>query len=146
SIVDLATGMWAALGVVAALHAGGGRTVDISLFETVVALLPYQVTAYLANGVVPGRYGTAFSLIAPYQVFRARDGDVMIAAANDGLFARLCETLDLPELVADPRFATNPHRLERRDELAALIQSRRAHRPTPHLLTPPPAPHAPPPP
>jgi crotonobetainyl-CoA:carnitine CoA-transferase CaiB-like acyl-CoA transferase len=128
SIVDLGTGMWAALGVVAALHAGGGRTVDVSLFETVVGLLPYQLTAYLESGVVPGRHGSAFPLIAPYQVFRARDGDVMIAAANDGLFARLCEALDLTELVTDLRFATNPNRLERRDELAALIQSRVAER------------------
>jgi formyl-CoA transferase/CoA:oxalate CoA-transferase len=124
SIVDLATGMWAALGVVAALHAGGGRTVDVSLFETAVGLLPYQLTAYLRSGVLPGRHGSAFSLIAPYQVFHARDGDVMIAAANDGLFARLCDTLELPQLAADPRFATNPDRLERREELAALIQSR----------------------
>ncbi len=124
SIVDLSTGMWAALGVVAALHAGGGRSVDVSLFETAVGLLPYQLTAYLGSGVVPGRHGSAFSLIAPYQVFHARDGDVMIAAANDGLFARLCETLALPQVAADPRFATNPDRLERRDELAALIQTR----------------------
>jgi formyl-CoA transferase/CoA:oxalate CoA-transferase len=134
SIVDLVTGMWAALGIVAALHAGGGRTVDVSLFETVVGLLPYQVTAYLGTGVVPGRYGTAFPLIAPYQVFHASDSDVMIAAANDGLFARLCETLDLPELAGDPRFATNPDRLERRDELAEVIQSRVAQRPSAELL------------
>jgi crotonobetainyl-CoA:carnitine CoA-transferase CaiB-like acyl-CoA transferase len=134
SIVDLATGMWAALGIVAALHAGGGRTVDVSLFETVVGLMPYQLTAYIGSGIVPGRHGSAFSLIAPYQVFHARDGDVMIAAANDGLFARLCETLDLPELVEDPRFATNPHRIERRDELAALLQERVAERTSDDLL------------
>jgi formyl-CoA transferase/CoA:oxalate CoA-transferase len=134
SIVDLGTGMWAALGVVAALHAGGGRTVDVSLFETVVGLLPYQLTAYLGGGDVPGRHGSAFPLIAPYQVFEARDGDVMIAAANDGLFARLCEALDLSELVADPRFATNPQRIERRDELAALIQARVAERASAELL------------
>jgi formyl-CoA transferase/CoA:oxalate CoA-transferase len=124
SIVDLGTGMWAALGVVAALHAGGGRSVDVSLFETTVGLLPYQLTAYLRSGVVPGRHGSAFPLIAPYQVFHARDGDVMIAAANDGLFTRLCDALELREVAADPRFATNPDRLERRHELAALIQSR----------------------
>jgi crotonobetainyl-CoA:carnitine CoA-transferase CaiB-like acyl-CoA transferase len=134
SIVDLVTGMWAALGVAAALHAGGGRTVDVSLFETVVGLLPYQLTAYLGSGAVPGRHGTAFPLIAPYQVFHARDADIMVAAANDGLFARLCEALDLPELVADPRFATNPDRLERRDELAALIQARVADRASGDLL------------
>jgi crotonobetainyl-CoA:carnitine CoA-transferase CaiB-like acyl-CoA transferase len=119
SVVDQGTGMWAALGILAALYAGGGRTVDVSLFETAVGLIPYQVTAYLRTGAVPGRHGTAFPLIAPYQVFHARDGDVMIAAANDGLFARLCDAIGLHD---DQRFATNPDRLEHRDELAALIQ------------------------
>jgi crotonobetainyl-CoA:carnitine CoA-transferase CaiB-like acyl-CoA transferase len=134
SVVDQGTGMWAALGIVAALYAGGGRTVDVSLFETAVALMPYQVTAYFRTGAVPGRHGTAFPLIAPYQVFQARDGDVMIAAANDGLFARLCTALGLDELPVDPRFATNPDRLERRDELAALIQQRVAARSRDDLL------------
>jgi formyl-CoA transferase/CoA:oxalate CoA-transferase len=123
SVVDQGTGMWAALGILAALYAGGGRTVDVSLFETAVALLPYQVTAFLGTGAVPGRYGTAFPLIAPYQVFRASDGDVMIAAANDGLFRRLCEAIGLPELATERRFATNPDRLEQREELAGLIQA-----------------------
>jgi formyl-CoA transferase/CoA:oxalate CoA-transferase len=123
SVVDQGTGMWAALGILAALYAGGGRTVDVSLFETAVALLPYQVTAFLGTGAVPGRYGTAFPLIAPYQVFRASDGDVMIAAANDGLFRRLCEAIGLPELARERRFATNPDRLEQREELAGLIQA-----------------------
>lgn len=121
SVVDQSTGLWAALGILAALYAGGGRTVDVSLFETTVALLPYQVTEFLGSGVVPGRHGTAFPLIAPYQVFRARDGDVMIAAANDGLFTRLCEALDI---APDPRYATNPQRLRLRDELAEVVQSR----------------------
>jgi crotonobetainyl-CoA:carnitine CoA-transferase CaiB-like acyl-CoA transferase len=123
SVIDQGTGMWAALGILAALYAGGGRTVDVSLFETAVGLVPYQVTAHLRNGAVPGRHGTAFPLIAPYQVFQARDGDVMIAAANDGLFERLCEAVGLPELSADLRFATNPDRIERREELAELIQA-----------------------
>jgi len=128
SIVDQGTGTWAALGILAALYAGGGRTVDVSLFETTVALLPYQVTAYLASGDVPGRHGTAFPLIAPYQVFRVRDGELMIAAGNDGLFARLCEALGLAELTADPRFATNPDRLHHRDELADLLGAQLAER------------------
>jgi crotonobetainyl-CoA:carnitine CoA-transferase CaiB-like acyl-CoA transferase len=124
SVVDQGTGLWAALGILAALHAGGGHTVDVSLFETAVGLLPYQVTVYLGTGAVPGRHGTAFPLIAPYQVFRASDGDVMISAANDGLFGRLCRSLGLDELASDPRFATNPERLARREELAELIQAR----------------------
>jgi crotonobetainyl-CoA:carnitine CoA-transferase CaiB-like acyl-CoA transferase len=124
SVIDLGTGLWAALGILAALYAGEGRTVDVSLFETAVGLLPYQLTGYLKTGDVPQRHGTAFPLIAPYQVFRVRDGELMIAAANDGLFARLCQALDLPELASDPRFATNPDRLRRRDELAGLIEKR----------------------
>jgi len=124
SIVDQGTGMWAALGILAALLSGGGHTVDVSLFETVVGLLPYQVTSYLAGGEVPGRHGTAFPLIAPYQVFRTLDGELMIAAGNDGLFARLCSALGLEALVSDPRFATNPDRVERRAELAELIGER----------------------
>ena len=124
SIVDQGTGLWAAFGILAALHAGGGRTVDVSLYETVVALLPYQVTSYLASGEVPQRHGSAFPLIAPYQVFATRDGELMIAAANDGLFTRLCEALELRELQTDPRFATNPDRLHHRAELAALLEDR----------------------
>jgi crotonobetainyl-CoA:carnitine CoA-transferase CaiB-like acyl-CoA transferase len=134
SVVDQGTGMWAALGILAALYAGGGRTVDVSLFETVVGLLPYQVTAYLKDGHVPGRHGTAFPLIAPYQVFHARGGDLMIAAGNDGLFARLCEVLDLGELPADARFATNPDRVRHRDELATLIGARLADAPAAEVL------------
>jgi crotonobetainyl-CoA:carnitine CoA-transferase CaiB-like acyl-CoA transferase len=124
SIIDQGTGMWAALGILAALYAGGVHTVDVSLFETAVGLLPYQLTAHLASGAVPGRHGSAFPLIAPYQVFQASDGDLMIAAGNDGLFARLCDALDVPQLATDPRFATNPDRVAQRDELADLIQER----------------------
>jgi crotonobetainyl-CoA:carnitine CoA-transferase CaiB-like acyl-CoA transferase len=124
SVIDQGTGLWAAFGILAALYAGGGRTVDVSLFETAVALLPYQVTSYLANGDVPGRHGTAFPLIAPYQVFSARDGELMIAAGNDGLFGRLCAALGLPDLAEDSRFATNPDRVQHREELAILIGER----------------------
>jgi crotonobetainyl-CoA:carnitine CoA-transferase CaiB-like acyl-CoA transferase len=134
SIVDQGTGMWAALGILAALLAGGGHTVDVSLFETVVGLLPYQVSSYLAGGGVPGRHGTAFPLIAPYQVFPTLDGGLMIAAGNDGLFARLCAALGLDALVSDPRFATNPARVERRSELAAVIGERTAGERTADLL------------
>jgi formyl-CoA transferase/CoA:oxalate CoA-transferase len=124
SIIDQGTGLWAALAIVAAVHAGGGRTVDVSLYETAVALVPYQLAGYLASGEVPGRHGTAFPLIAPYQVFRTRDGELMIAAGNDGLFRRLCAVLGAPELADDPRFATNPDRVRHREELAQLVQER----------------------
>ena len=128
SLVDLGTGMWAALGILAALHervsTGRGRVVDVSLFETVLGLLPYQLTDALGSGAVSGRHGTAFPLIAPYQVFATADGELMIAAANDRLFGALCEALDLPELARNPRFASNPLRLEHRAELLPPLERR----------------------
>jgi crotonobetainyl-CoA:carnitine CoA-transferase CaiB-like acyl-CoA transferase len=121
SLVDFSTGLWAALAVVSALHAGGPHTIDLSLFETAVGLMGYHLTGHLATGETPGRHGTAFPLIAPYQSFPTRDGELMLAAANDRLFARLCEALDLP---LERRFATNPQRVERRAELAAWLTER----------------------
>jgi crotonobetainyl-CoA:carnitine CoA-transferase CaiB-like acyl-CoA transferase len=72
---------------------------------------------------VAGRHGTAFPLIAPYEIFHAADGELMIAAANDKLFASLCEALELP-LASDPRFAANPDRVRNRAELARLVNER----------------------
>jgi crotonobetainyl-CoA:carnitine CoA-transferase CaiB-like acyl-CoA transferase len=79
------------------------------------------VMAYLATGHGHGRHGTAFPLIAPYQSFAARDGELMVATPNDRLFAALLGALELP---ADPRFATNPDRVAHRDELVALLERR----------------------
>jgi crotonobetainyl-CoA:carnitine CoA-transferase CaiB-like acyl-CoA transferase len=124
SLVDQGTGLWAALAIVAALHEGRGRTIDLSLYETTLSLLPYQLTDVLAGNKPPARHGTAFPLIVPYQVFTTGDGELMIAAANDGLFARLCEALELPELAADPRFSTNPSRIEHRQELIPILSER----------------------
>jgi crotonobetainyl-CoA:carnitine CoA-transferase CaiB-like acyl-CoA transferase len=128
SLVDLGTGLWAALGIVAALHererTGRGRAVDVSLYETALGLVPYQLIAALDAGARPTRHGTAFALIAPYQVFPTADGELMVAAANDGLFRRLCETLGVPELAADPRFATNPLRIEQRGALVEALTAR----------------------
>src|SRR4029077_6980781 len=89
SLIDLGTGVWAALGILASLHererTGQGREVDVALFETGLSLVGYQLTEALRSGATPGRFGTAFPLIAPYEVFATSDGELMIAAANDGL-------------------------------------------------------------
>jgi crotonobetainyl-CoA:carnitine CoA-transferase CaiB-like acyl-CoA transferase len=121
SLVDIGTGVWAALAIVAALYEGKGRTLDLSLYETALSLVPYQLADVLAGGEPPGRHGTAFPLIVPYEVFATADGELMVVAANDRLFARTCEALGVPELAADPRFATNPLRVEHRDELIPLL-------------------------
>jgi crotonobetainyl-CoA:carnitine CoA-transferase CaiB-like acyl-CoA transferase len=130
SLIDSGTGVWAALGIVAALlertTTGRGREVDVSLFETGLSLVGYQLTDALRSGRSPERYGTAFPLIAPYEVFPTADGELMIAAANDRLFAQLCERIGLPELVDDERFRTNPDRLEHREALLPPIRERLA--------------------
>ncbi len=121
SLIDQGTGVWAALAIVAALHEGDGRELDLSLFETGVSLVPYHLMAHLATGETPGRHGTAFPLIVPYQAFSARDGELMVATPNDRLFAALMRALELP---VDPRFATNPERVAHREEVVALLAGR----------------------
>jgi crotonobetainyl-CoA:carnitine CoA-transferase CaiB-like acyl-CoA transferase len=121
SIVDLGTGVWAALAVLAALHAGGGRTLDLSLYETAVSLVGYHLTGYLATGEIPGRHGNAFPAIAPYETFATQDGELMIAAGNDRLYEALRDVLSLPD---DERFGTNPDRARNRAALGEAISER----------------------
>jgi crotonobetainyl-CoA:carnitine CoA-transferase CaiB-like acyl-CoA transferase len=130
SMIDQTTGMWAAIGILAALwerdRSGEGRVIDVSLYESALGLIAYHLVGYLGSGAIPGRHGTAFPLIAPYEAFAASDGEIMILAANDHLFAKLCDVLGAPELTADPRFATNPDRVANRDDLIALLAGRLA--------------------
>ena len=118
SLVDYATAWWATLGILSALHAGGGRLVEISLLETALSLVGYHAADALA-GAEPAKHGSAFPHIAPYQVFRTKDGELMLAAGNDRLYTRLRTALGLAE---DERFATNASRVAHREELAELIQ------------------------
>jgi formyl-CoA transferase/CoA:oxalate CoA-transferase len=138
SLIDLGTGVWAALGVLSALYererTGAGRTIDVSLYETALSLVSYQLVGYLGTGAVPGREGSAFAQIAPYQVFPTRDGELMIVAGNDKLFAAFCDVLGLPELSADPRFLTNPDRVRNRPALVELLEAASRERDTEELL------------
>jgi len=138
SLIDLGTGVWAALGVVSALYdrerTGVGRTLELSLYETALSLLSTQLVGYLGTGTVPRRAGTAFPQIVPYEVFPARDGDLMIVAGNDKLFTAFCVVLGVPQLVADPRFLTNPDRVANRAELVALLKERTSERSSAELL------------
>jgi crotonobetainyl-CoA:carnitine CoA-transferase CaiB-like acyl-CoA transferase len=128
SVVDQATGMWGVIAVLAALRArdegAAAQLVDLSLYETAVNWLPYQIAGYLASGTIPRRLGSALGIIAPYQAFPAADGWLMVAAGNDRLFAALCRELDVSELVDDSRFRTNADRVAHRDELASLLAER----------------------
>jgi crotonobetainyl-CoA:carnitine CoA-transferase CaiB-like acyl-CoA transferase len=134
SLVDLSTGLWAALGIVAAVRDGGGRTIEVSLYETALWLLSSQLVGYLGTGLVPGREGSAFAQVAPYRVFTTRDGELMIVAGNDKLFRALCEVLGVDALATDPRFVTNPERVRHRSELETLVEERTRERATDDLL------------
>jgi crotonobetainyl-CoA:carnitine CoA-transferase CaiB-like acyl-CoA transferase len=128
SLIDMGTGIWSALGIVAALlereRTGEGAVIDTSLYETALAYIGYHIVGYLADGTVPSGQGTVFPMVAPYQVFPTRDGELMIAGGNDRLFALLCNVVDLPELVSDPRFRANPDRVRNREELVGLLSDR----------------------
>jgi len=134
SLIDMGTGMWAALGVVAALlereRSGRSTVVDTSLYETALSYVGYHLVGYLADGTVPSGQGTVFPMVAPYQVFPTRDGELMIAAGNDRLFVALCDVAELPELASDPRFLTNPDRVASREELVAVLSERLQERST----------------
>ncbi|TDV11456.1 CaiB/BaiF CoA transferase family protein [Paraburkholderia caballeronis] len=121
SVNDMGTGLWAAIGVLAALFhrqaSGDGEVVSVSLYETALSWGGMQIADYLASGVLPGRWGSGTAAIVPHQAFECADGTIMVAAGNDRLFRRLCDVLDVPVLADDPRFATNGARVGHRDEL-----------------------------
>src|SRR5712691_6849861 len=105
SIVDMGTGMWAALGIVAALRQreGTGRAVEVTtaLFDTALMWVSYHAMGYLGSGEVPQPQGSGTAMIAPYQAFPTADGYAMIAAGSDLMFQRLCQALGAPALAGD---------------------------------------------
>ena len=125
AIADVMCGMYAASGILAALNhrtkSGEGQHIDIALVDTQIAWLINEGTNYLNSGDLPARRGNAHANIAPYQVFVAADGHVIIAVGNDSQFARFCGVLNAPALAADPRFATNPDRVDNRAALIAAL-------------------------
>ena len=125
SISDLATGLWAANAVQAALlmrqRTGTGQQIDMSLLDSSVALLANQASYFFATGENPPRMGNAHAQVAPYGVFAVQDGHVILAPANDRLFARLMDVLGLGALVDDERFATNALRTANAAALDAEI-------------------------
>ena len=128
AIGDLTSGMWLVTAVLAALlereRTGRGQHVSTSLLASLVGLLSVHGQRYLSLGDVPRRTGNAHSVIAPYGVFQTKDGPLNLAPITSAMWGRLCVLLDLPELPDDPRFATNEARVERRDELREILESR----------------------
>ena len=137
-ISDLMAGMYAAVGICAALRhrevTGEGQQIDIGMFDTSVAALSMQGFNYLTSGVAPPRYGNAHPNIVPYQVFATADGHIILAVANDGQFDRFCEFAGAGHLAADGRFSTNVERVRNRCALIPLLTGIIAARPSRHWL------------
>jgi crotonobetainyl-CoA:carnitine CoA-transferase CaiB-like acyl-CoA transferase len=132
SIADINAGILAALGVVAALVSrattGRGQRVETSLMEAAIQQTYWQSAAFFATGVNPGPTGSAHLLTAPYQAFATRDGWINVGGANQANWERIARVIGRPELVHDPRFASNTDRMRHRDELAAVIGERLGER------------------
>jgi formyl-CoA transferase len=126
AVVDITAGLFAANAIQAALlarvHTGQGQAIDISLLDAQVAWLANVASNYLVSGRRSERFGNAHPTIVPYQAFRARDGFFCVAVGNDRQWQKLCRVLGLSELATDPRFATNPARVQRRDVLIPMLQ------------------------
>jgi crotonobetainyl-CoA:carnitine CoA-transferase CaiB-like acyl-CoA transferase len=126
SVLDFGTGMWAAMGVLAALEqrhrTGAGCVVDTSLFETALGWLTGHFASFRLSGELPARHRTGSRRLVIFQGFETRDGPIIVAAGNDRLFAKLAEVLGHPEWASDPRFATNPERVRHRDTLVPMIE------------------------
>ena len=132
-INDLGAGMWAVIGLQAALmnrqQTGLGSKVDTSLYETAAWWLNYHLAGFLGSGVIPTRQGTGTTMISPYESFPTATDDIFVCVANDNLFRIFCRVLGRPELADDPRFAANPLRVANRPALRQAIITQLIQRP-----------------
>ncbi|HTK84338.1 MAG TPA: CaiB/BaiF CoA-transferase family protein [Patescibacteria group bacterium] len=125
ALSDIMTGLYAAIGILSALHkrreTGRGQQIDVALVDCTLASLTNLAQYYLTSGKVAARFGNSHSTIVPYQAFEAADGWMVVAVGNDSQFARFAKLLGHEEWAKDPRFATNPARVIHRDVLLPLI-------------------------
>jgi crotonobetainyl-CoA:carnitine CoA-transferase CaiB-like acyl-CoA transferase len=133
ALVDVIAGLYAAVGILAALEhrrqSGEGQLVEVDLLSALLAGLVNQSSAYTVAGVVPDRMGNSHPSIAPYELLRCREGELVLAVGNDRQFRELCETIGEPNLAEEERFAANPARVANRDELKPLLERALASRP-----------------
>ena len=125
AITDMVAGLYCSQGITAALLArersGEGQRVDIGMLDTTAALLTYQAANWFATGQTPQRRGNRHATIAPYETFTTADGEIVVAVGNDDLWTRFCPAVGLPELAANPRFATNRDRMANYDDMRPPI-------------------------
>ena len=127
-ISDLVAGLHGALGVTAAVlrrgRTGRGDSVSVSLLNSMISMLSFHGSNFLASGVVPARSGNDHGIVAPYGLFRTSDGQVAIAPSNDGVYHKLLDATDLSHLRDSPEFNTNAKRMARRQAIKAVIEAR----------------------
>jgi crotonobetainyl-CoA:carnitine CoA-transferase CaiB-like acyl-CoA transferase len=137
-VTDLNAGMYGAYGVLCAyihrLRTGRGQLVDTSLMEGGIAYTVWESAIYFATGVTPPPMGSAHRLAAPYQAFRTADGYLNLGAANQANWEKLCQVLERPDLLADPRYRDNPARTAHATELVAELEQVFESRPTAEWL------------
>jgi crotonobetainyl-CoA:carnitine CoA-transferase CaiB-like acyl-CoA transferase len=128
ALVDVIAGQNAAVAILAALRererSGRGQRMEVTLMDSAVAALVNVAQAALVTGREPARHGNAHPAIVPYQSFETADRPIAVAVGNDAQWGRLCRELGIAEAVDDPRFATNPARVENRGQVVALLQER----------------------
>jgi crotonobetainyl-CoA:carnitine CoA-transferase CaiB-like acyl-CoA transferase len=126
SIADLTAGLYAAFGIVTALHArertGRGQYLDVSMLEGQLAILSGMIGAFVADGLVPGPLGTAYGALLPYQTFRTKTRDIAVGVGSDRLWRAFCPLVGLDALADDPRFMTNAARNANRAALVDALQ------------------------
>jgi len=130
AITDLVTGLLGAVGILAALRAGVGQRIDVSLLESTLAMLINQAQNTFVDGRSPGRRGNAHPNIVPYETFATADAEIAVAVGSERQWPRLCHALGLDHLAADPRFADNDARVRNRAELRPLLANRFATAPS----------------
>jgi crotonobetainyl-CoA:carnitine CoA-transferase CaiB-like acyl-CoA transferase len=134
AISDVVTGLLGAVGVLAALRAGVGQRIDVSLLESTLAMLINQAQNAFATGEQPQRRGNAHPNIVPYETFATADGEIAVAVATERQWPRLCTALGLNDLIDDPRFVDNGARVRHRDELRPLLAASFGLRPSAEWL------------
>lgn len=126
SVADITAGMFAALGILTALHArertGVGQFLDVSMLDCMISAMASNFATYLGSGVVPGPLGTAFKTIVPYRTFATADREIAIAVASDKLWEALCKAIGRPDFAADPRYQSNALRVANRGILEPLLE------------------------
>jgi crotonobetainyl-CoA:carnitine CoA-transferase CaiB-like acyl-CoA transferase len=138
SVLDLTTGMWGAIGIMAALArraaGGGAEHVRPSLLDSAFTLMCHQILGFLATGELPQKLGSGAPSAMPYRVYEASDGSFMLATASDAQFVRLCAVLGIEALSQDPRFRTMSARLAVREALDSLLAERFRQQPVAEWL------------